>query len=423
MTTADLLDEYTRPRFADPERNPFDNDEEEFGNSTALTAPPKADAFASYIQIAGRAKPTRGDELKLQQAAVRIGELVGEDGYYDFPAGNKGRISGPSIRLAKALVQKWGSCGFGVEIQRVDQAEQRVYLTGVCVDFLTITVVRRDYTFALAEAKGGFAKNDEQRARWETMQIQSAGSKALRGAILDCLPSWFVRPAYEAARAMAQQNIIPEGKTLEQARADFLGYFEKSWQVSRQDLEELFEVPVVEWALAQIRDCRELARALKGHDTTVDEVFGELRRARARGPVNTGGGAHDALGLGKGAKSTATDSEPKGSKPRKPKGEGKGAEAKGDAKGEPTPKSDAPKSEDPPAQLEGVALVEAIKAAEAELDGGVEPVRRTSNLSMALSPLAVVERVGVDEARLYLVRLQNAIDDVRAAAAAKGGGE
>lgn len=255
-----------------------------------LPAAPKADAYAAYVPVAHQVRAQRGDEAAMQKAAIRVGALLGEDGYYRFPAGGS-TIEGPNVRLAKALANRWGAVAFGVEVDKIEG--DRVYMTATCVDLVSLVVVRRGHTQVLAPPPKKFADKADQRARWEAMQIQSAGSKTLRGAILDCLPAWFVGPAFEAALAASRQNVLKQGQTIETARDEAIRAF-GGWKVSRAELEALLGAPVVEWGPKEIAELRDVARSVKSGETTIDEVFAEAR-AKTAAP----GAGREALGLGK----------------------------------------------------------------------------------------------------------------------------
>jgi hypothetical protein len=276
-----------------------------FGAQSApqLPAPPRPDAYAAYVSLA-KAGGGRGDPARLQKLAIRIGELTGEDGFYNFPMGGS-RIEGPTIKLAKALANKWGSVGFGVEIDEIET--DRVYLTGVCVDFLELVVVRRGSSFALSPAPKKFASTPENKVRWETMQVQSGGSRALRGAILDCLPSWFVDPAFQAAKAAAAKGGLKPGQSIEQARAEAVKVF-AGMKVTREQVEAIVGSPIVEWSLSDLFDLRALIRSVRDGETTMEEVIASVGTTATTPDPATG--RLDSLGLGKPATTATTPPPP-----------------------------------------------------------------------------------------------------------------
>lgn len=249
-----------------------DRDVEDLLNRTDLPQMPAlhADAFTSVLPIAQAMRAKRADAAAMQQRAIRVGALTGSDGFYRFPAGGS-TIEGPTVRLAKALAIEWGNVAFGVVIDRVEG--NRVYLTGVCVDLNNVVVVRRSSTFVLSPAPGKFANKPDQVARWEAMQIQSAGAKALRGAILDALPSWFVQPAYQAALDADRKQVLKAGQSIESARDEAVRAF-GALKVTREQLESLVGSPIVQWAPADIATLRDTIRAINKGETTVEEVFG-----------------------------------------------------------------------------------------------------------------------------------------------------
>lgn len=262
--------------FADPVHDTTvldrDRDVEDLLSRTDLPQMPAlhADAFTSVLPIAQAMRAKRADAAAMQQRAIRVGALTGSDGFYRFPAG-RSTIEGPTVRLAKALAIEWGNVAFGVVIDRVDG--NRVYLTGVCVDLNNVVVVRRSSTFVLSPAPGKFANMPDQVARWEAMQVQSAGAKALRGAILDALPSWFVQPAFQAALDADRKQVLRAGQTIESARDEAVRAY-GALKITREQLEALVGSPIVQWAPADIATLRDTIRAINKGETTVEEVFG-----------------------------------------------------------------------------------------------------------------------------------------------------
>lgn len=249
-----------------------DRDVEDLLNRTDLPQMPvlHADAFTSVLPIAQAMRAKRADAAAMQQRAIRVGGLTGSDGFYRFPAGGS-TIEGPTVRLAKALAIEWGNVAFGVVIDRVEG--NRVYLTGVCVDLNNVVVVRRSSTFVLSPAPGKFANKPDQVARWEAMQVQSAGAKALRGAILDALPSWFVQPAFQAALDADRKQVLKAGQTIENARDEAVRAY-GALKITREQLEALVGSPIVQWAPADIATLRDTIRSINKGETTVEEVFG-----------------------------------------------------------------------------------------------------------------------------------------------------
>lgn len=290
-----------------------------FGYQDAqLPAAPRPDAFASYVPLARYAQRGRADTAALIRAATSIGELTGADGFYRFPAGD-GIIEGPSIELAKSLANRWGAVGFGLEIDSVE--DDRVTVIGVCVDFATLVVVRRPHTFTLAPPPAKFAKNRENANRWQAMQIQANGARALRGAIFDCLPSWYWRPAFEAAKSSALKaaSTLKAGQTIETARDEAVKAF-GALKVTRADLEALLGAPYAEWSLTQIGELRITMQQIRSGDLSADDLKTSGAKAEPA----------DASSLGLGAKAApAAPAEPEKAarKSRAPKAEPKPAAA------------------------------------------------------------------------------------------------
>jgi len=247
--------------------------------------------YAELAELASAGGPR--DPAALLREARRVGELLAERAYYDFPAG-QGRVTGPSIDLMDALAIVWGRVVSRVEI--VDERANRVHLRGRVIDLLALTAVERDYVSALAPAPGKFARDPVQSDRWRVMQLQSASSKAIRGALEHALPAWLVDTALLAARGAAARAATG-GKPLPEARAAALQHL-GALGLDRAALEAWVSQPLDLWTADELGRIRDLARGLRAGEVAVEAVRAQLAAAVA--PTQAPGGDRlSGLGLGK----------------------------------------------------------------------------------------------------------------------------
>lgn len=219
---------------------------------------------------------TRPPMTELLAEARRIGMQMGARAYYSFPAGGA-KVEGGSIRLAEELAQAWGFLTTAVQIQ--DIRDGRVYLRGIAGDALTMRAHAEDRVYALSAPSGGFAKNAEQADRWQTMQIASGGSKALRSAIFRLIPARMVHEAVQAAKEAKQP---PEKVDFNQLCDALVMMFAKSKAaITLAELEEAVGTKRLQWRIPEWRTLDDLMEALRHGETTPEEVW----PARAKGGV------------------------------------------------------------------------------------------------------------------------------------------
>lgn len=232
--------------------------------------PARRSEYAELAELAASAGPR--DTTRLLAEARRVGSLLGARAYYDFPAGG-GRVTGPSIDLMDALAIVWGRLVQRVEV--IEENPTRVHLRGRIVDLLALTATERDYVSAIAPAPGGFAKKPDQAERWRVMQIQSASSKAVRGALEHALPAWLVDAAMDAARHSAAQQATG-GRPLAEARGmavEALGRL----GLDRATLEAVVDQPMDLWTVDELAQLRTLMGKLRSGEVAVEAVRAEAQ--------------------------------------------------------------------------------------------------------------------------------------------------
>lgn len=251
------------------------------GDAADLSVQPTALALRDKPKLAGSDYsefvstaidlPAR-DPRKMVDDARRVGSLLGRDAFYSWRQSGA-QIEGPTIDLAYALAQTWGRCVTRTTI--IDRDDNKVHLRGVFVDLQQLSIVERDYIAHIAAAPGKYAEKEDQAARWDTMQLQSASSKAVRGAILGGLPAWFVNAAMEAARDTAS-NRATGGKSLPEARTAAGKLMFDEFGLTQNEAEAWLQQPMAAWAVPELEKLRRLYSDLKHGRITIETVRGEL---------------------------------------------------------------------------------------------------------------------------------------------------
>lgn len=221
----------------------------------------------------------RPDISELLAEAKQIGTRMGTDAYYSFPAGGS-RIEGGTIRLAEELSQLWGHLLTGVRIDNIEGS--RVWLTGLAGDALTGRMHAEQRVYALPPAPAKFADKADQVQRWESMQIGSAGSKALRTAIFRLVPRRLVAEAVEAAKAAKMPPNVDFQKLLD-ALVEM--YAKSKSAITLAELEQVVGVQRPQWKVGEWRVLDDLLRALRSGETNVDEVWPNRRPMPSAAPT------------------------------------------------------------------------------------------------------------------------------------------
>ena len=198
------------------------------------------------------------DMKDLARKAKVVGELLGSDGYYSWRQGGK-QIEGVTVSLANALRTEYRALATSCDI--IKDEGSRIHLRARAIDLVNGVYEERDFYMNRRAAKGKFAAKDEERDRWDSLQMQVAQSKAIRNCILRILPAWMVNTALRAAKEAASSQALGK-KSLDEVRDSTVKAFsELGW--TRESLEAHVSMPVEEWCLDEIIKLRELYGSAK----------------------------------------------------------------------------------------------------------------------------------------------------------------
>lgn len=348
---------------------------------------PRRSEHAELAELARDIGPR--DPKALLVEARRVGGLLGASAYYRFPAGN-GVIEGPSIDLTDALAAVWGRIVCQVTI--IDATDDRVVIRGRVVDLLNLTVVERDHVSAVMPAPAKFAAKPDQVERWRTMQIQSASSKAIRGAVLHALPAWLVDEAMAAAKEITARQVLGEAKSLPEAVAKSVAWFGQRG-ITVGHLEDLVGQPKGLWAVDELQALRVVASDLSAGRRTAQHVIEEATAARKPASTPAGGNRLAALNLDpQAAPATATAPTTAAAAPKR------------------TRRADAPAAAPDPTVDDDPKRAEVLKEVLSveEMVGDRVVTSAKQRLGVALSSLA--SQLSTTQLREYLRHLEAAAD-------------
>jgi hypothetical protein len=143
--------------------------------------------------------------------------FLAESAMYAYPRGSQ-LVTGPSIRLAEVLAQKWTNCKIGIEIlsQDKDMTEARAYANDLENNYMVdacFTVKHQRTT------KKGVTKLTDERDIRE--MVQNIGSRHLRGCILRVIPGDIVEAAVEQCKKTLASSDVPIAEQIRKMVAAF----------------------------------------------------------------------------------------------------------------------------------------------------------------------------------------------------------
>lgn len=190
--------------------------------------------------------------------------------YYRLKQGGQW-VEGPSVRMAEIVQSTYGN--FRSHCRVVGETEKVITAQGFAFDLeknsaITIEVARR------------ITKSDGSRYS-DDMVVKTgnaAQSIALRNAIFRVVPKALIKTVIDAAKEVA----LGKGKTMEQRRAEFLGWYTKRGAQEAQVLEMLGRAGVEEITVDDLHTLRGLCTAIKDGEITLAAALEPPDRSRGR---------------------------------------------------------------------------------------------------------------------------------------------
>lgn len=195
------------------------------------------------------AKKFPRDEIK---ARTDLDALAGrysfaENGFYSFPRGTS-TVTGASIKLMKAVAQKWGNIVFKIVV--VDEDDEHVTLRAVAWDMENNLISERDRRIKKLIQRKKWV-DGEQVTQWiepaerEKLELYGReGSKALRGAIEDVIPADVVEDVKRKCMDTVANPPTNDSMTRDQRIIQHVGSF-RYWGITPEVIAETYGVHTV----------------------------------------------------------------------------------------------------------------------------------------------------------------------------------
>jgi hypothetical protein len=192
-------------------------------------------------------------------------EEVAKSCGYSLPRGGRS-ISGPSVHLARIVVQQYGNIRVDSKIADIDK--QHVTGQATCIDLENNVGIRVEVKRKITD-KNGNRFNDDM----ITMTGNAAAAIALRNAIYAVVPKPLIDAGYRAAQEKIIGDISDEAKLLAK-RKRTLDEFMVSFGVDEGAVLKVLGLrETTQIKGEQIKQLVGLRQAILDGDTTVDETF------------------------------------------------------------------------------------------------------------------------------------------------------
>ena len=219
----------------------------------------------------------RDEELALQRALADLERLPPEIAkkmqyaikYTDHGTGRITMVRGPSIQAAVALMRRYGNALGGAITLKEDATGWE--LEGYFMDLESTIRIGRPYRGSKLYRPRGSKTAVMLPLERQLQAFQSAVSKAMRNAILEGLPDYFIATYLARARELAGGG-KEDAPAQEKARLGAIEAFEKLG-ITLAQLEAYAEKPQARWTGADVADLRGVWTAIQDGQISVEEAF------------------------------------------------------------------------------------------------------------------------------------------------------
>jgi hypothetical protein len=191
-----------------------------------------------------------------------------EKGVYRFPRGDK-EIVGASIKLAEEMAKAWANLRWGFTVV-MDEGVKRT-VRGWAWDLENNSKKEVDLTFdkLIYRKRGGWIEPDER----DLLELTNRNaSKATRNAILSLLPWDMVQDAIAECKRTILDGIK---KDPDAARKSMIAAFQLDLGISAAELTAFIGHPMEQLRPEKIAELRGIYSAIKGQETTWQDVVGK----------------------------------------------------------------------------------------------------------------------------------------------------
>jgi len=242
----------------------------------------EADKAQYDVQIATAKMYPRSIQRSLDNAVmtVTMDTETAETCNYALPRGGK-TISGPSVHLAKILMQYWGNMRAEARVVNVDQTT--LTSQAVAFDLENNIAIKVEVKRSIVQNEYKNGKPTGRKIRMnEDMQVvtgNAANSIALRNAILSVIPRPIVDKVYNAAKNKITGDLTDE-KELKKKRDSLIKAFEQIGVTKEEILKLIGKQMVEQIDQDDLVTLTGLGRAIKDGDTTIEMAFGRTKEPK-----------------------------------------------------------------------------------------------------------------------------------------------
>lgn len=196
---------------------------------------------------------------------------------YAVPRGGKS-ITGPSVHLAKILVQQWGN--MRVEAKVIDIGPDQITSQAVAFDLESNLAIKVEVKRSIVGNKGRFNSD------MITVTGNAANSIALRNAILAVIPKAIVDKAYKAAQQTIIGDVSDETKLIAR-RKQVVDSLRDTYNVKEEEIIAAVGKAAVSHLTADdLVTLIGIGTAIKEGDTTVEYAFKGKKDGKEEIPVD-----------------------------------------------------------------------------------------------------------------------------------------
>jgi hypothetical protein len=202
---------------------------------------------------------------------------------YSVPRGGK-PITGPSVHLARILVQTWGN--LRAETKVVEITDKQVISQSTCWDIENNVAVKVEVRRSIMTKIGRM--NDDM----ITVTGNAANAIAYRNAVFNVLPKSVIEKVYKSATGLLTGDISDETKLIKK-RTEIIDRMKKAYGITEEEICKACGKSGVEYiGPDEIVVLIGIGQAIKDGDTTVDQAFrpeivvGNSKKDGVRGSKN-----------------------------------------------------------------------------------------------------------------------------------------
>jgi len=189
---------------------------------------------------------------------------LAEQAIYSYPKGGQ-QITGPSIRLAEAIIRSWGNCLAG--LTEVDRNKDASSMLAYAWDLESNTMIRKEFKVPHSrDTKKGKKLLTDDRDIYEMTANQ--GARRMRACILGLIPGDVIDAAVEECNKTLTANV----GSIQDAVIKMLVVFEKIG-VTKQMIEKRLQHRIESTQAAEIVSLRNVYNSIRDRMGSVDDYF------------------------------------------------------------------------------------------------------------------------------------------------------